>query len=137
MRIAFIVDTSALVAMATGERGYLEMRAIFADELGAIPTPALVEYHRVMAGAGNCPDPAALQLIDDLGLVVLPFGAQAAHAAVVANELYGTGNGRGGRLNMLDLMVYASAKVESLPILCTGDDFRSTDAAVHPASRIG
>lgn len=132
-----IVDTSALVAMATAEPGYLGMRAVFADELGAIPTPALVEYHRVMAGPGNTPDPAALQLIEDLELVVLPFGGQAAHAAVVANERYGTGNGRGGLLNMLDLMVYAVARVEVLPILCTGNDFRSTDAAIHPASRIG
>ena len=123
--------------MAIGEPGYLKLRAVFADELGALPTPALVEFHRVMARTGNYPDPVALQLIEDLGVVILPFGGQAAHAAVVANEHYGRGNGRGGLLNMLDLMVYAVAKVEGLPILCTGYDFGSTDAAIHPASRIG
>lgn len=135
MRISVIVDTSALVALARGEPGFRELRAVFADEYGAVPTPVLVEFHRVMARAGNSPDPAALTLIDDLGVLIMPFGSQAAHAAVIANERYGTGNGDGGKLNMLDLMVYAIAKVEDLPILCTGNDFTSTDAIIHPASR--
>jgi ribonuclease VapC len=44
-------------------------------------------------------------------------------------------NGRGGRLNLLDLMVYAAARRTGLPILCTGADFAASGAAVHPASR--
>ena len=135
MNISFVVDTSVLVAMAKGEPGYRELRTVFANEIAALPTPALVEFHRVMAPAGNRPDANALMLIEDLGLHVMPFGVQAAHAAVIANELYGSGNGRGGLLNMLDLMVYAVAKVEGLPILCTGKDFAATDAVLHPASR--
>lgn len=132
-----IVDTSAVVAMARGEKGFLELRAVFATELGAVPTPVLVEFNRVMAEAGDRPDLEALGLLDDLGVHIMPFGGPAAHAAIVANERFGGGNGRGGKLNLLDLMVYAVAKVEDLPVLCTGNDFSSTDIAIHPASRIG
>jgi ribonuclease VapC len=52
-----------------------------------------------------------------------------------AHRLHGLGNGRGGRLNMLDAMVYCGAKRLKRLILCTGRDFASTDAAIHPASR--
>ena len=45
------------------------------------------------------------------------------------------GNSKGGKLNLLDLMVYAVAKRTGRPILCTGRDFASTDADIHPASR--
>ena len=45
------------------------------------------------------------------------------------------GNSKGGKLNLLDLMVYAVAKRTGRPILCTGRDFASADADIHPASR--
>ncbi len=137
MRGSVVVDTSALIAMAKGEPGLEALRAVFVEEVGTVVTPVLVEYGIVTAGKGNQPDVVALRLLDDLGVHIMPFGAQAAHAAVIANEAYGKGNGRGGLLNLLDLMVYAAAKVEQLPILCAGRDFASTDAAIHPASRLG
>jgi ribonuclease VapC len=40
-------------------------------------------------------------------------------------------------LNLLDLMVYAVAKERGMPLLCTGNDFATTDLAIHPASRVG
>lgn len=70
-------------------------------------------------------------------LRLLPFGRPEAEAAAAANAVYGIGNVRGGSLNLLDLMVYASARVLERPILCTGRDFSATDAAIHSASRIG
>lgn len=133
-----IVDTSALVAIARGEAGYPALREALLDDLGLIPAPVVVEFQRVMATAGNRPDPAALQLIvdlADLGTHVHAFDAAAAAAAVAANELYGSGSGRGSPLNLLDLMVYGVARVTGLPILCTGFDFARTDIAIHPSSR--
>ncbi len=59
-----------------------------------------------------------------------------AHLAEAANEAHGTGNHRGGTLNLLDLMVYGMAKRTGRPILCTGRDFAATGIAIHPASRI-
>jgi len=105
---------------------------------GLIPAPVMVEFRRVTAGPGNVMHPEASLLLDqlwDAGLSIEPFTAEDAQIASLANERYGTGNRRGGRLNMLDLMVYAMARRTGRPILCTGTDFQSTDAAIHEASR--
>ncbi|MFM2099239.1 MAG: hypothetical protein RLZZ366_778 [Pseudomonadota bacterium] len=91
-----------------------------------------------MSLEGNRPNPAVEALLSaliDAGTVTLPFDLIMARAAAKANVRYGTGNGRGGALNMLDLMVYAVARLKGLPILCTGKDFLQTDAKIHPASR--
>lgn len=126
--------------MANGERGFETLRAVFDDHDGVIPAVVLVEFHRVTSGFGNFPDPDATIVIDGLlanGSEVVDFDQTTADVAVAANPRFGSGNGSGAKLNLLDLMVYAVAKVENLPILCTGNDFASTDAAIHPASRIG
>jgi ribonuclease VapC len=135
-----IVDTSALVAVARAERGWEPIWNALHSELGFIPAPALVELSRVTSDKDNLPHAGVTQLLETLAsckIVVESFTARDAQAAITANTLYGSGNGKGGKLNMLDLMVYAMAKARSLPILCTGDDFPTTDALIHPASRIG
>lgn len=133
-----IVDTSALVAIARQEAEWETMsRAILASR-ALIPAFALVEYRRVMARAGNEPDPDAEALIAAYlrrGFRIEPFTAEDGEAACAANPLYGSGNGRGGRLNLLDLMVYGMARRLGLPILCTGRDFAATGISIHPASR--
>lgn len=68
-------------------------------------------------------------------LRVHAFDADDAAVAAEANMAHGTGNGRGGSLNLLDLMVYAVARRLGLPILCTGRDFAATGIDLHPASR--
>lgn len=103
-----------------------------------IPAPVMVEFRRVTALPGNSPDPIADQILDQIlvGLSrIEDFTAPDAEQAASANPLFGSGNGRGGTLNLLDLMVYAIARRMDLPILCTGRDFASTDAKIHPASR--
>ena len=62
--------------------------------------------------------------------------ADHAATAATAQIAFGKGNGRGGALNLLDLMVYAVAKDSGMPLLCTGRDFASTDAHIHPSSRV-
>lgn len=134
-----IVDSSALVAVYRRERGFEAILAAVAA--GArIPTPVLVEFERVVTKGGSLPAENAQsflkQLIDGLGASVEPFTAADAAIASKANVEHGSGNGRGGRLNLLDLMVYATARRLGLPILCTGTDFASTGIAIHPASRL-
>lgn len=105
---------------------------------GVIPTPVLVEFRRVTSLAENAPDPhvdAMLAQLYRIGTLVLPFSLEHAEAATAANPLHGSGNGKGGPLNLLDLMVYGVAAVTGLPILCTGKNFAATDALLHPASR--
>ena len=108
------------------------------SEAGQIPAPVLVEFRCVTALGGNRSDPEIDAFLAELirsGIVVSAFNASHADEAAVANDLYGSGNGRGGLLNMLDLMVYAVARTLRLPILCTGKVFAATDAILHPASR--
>ena len=133
-----IIDTSALVAIAREEAGRDQLRDAILDDPGLIPAPVVIEFHRVTAGAGNVPDEDAIMLLDQLigaGCSIEPFTAADAATAAVANGNFGTGNGRGGRLNMLDLIVYAMARRTLRPVLCTGRDFATTDVGIHPASR--
>ena len=74
-------------------------------------------------------------LIDN-GAEIAAFEHRHADITATARDLYGKGNGIGGKLNFGDLMVYAIAKDSGQPLLCTGSDFASTDLVLHPASRI-
>ena len=133
-----IVDTSALVAAANDEPGSDGLKR--AMLLGGIaPTPVLVEYRRVVTRRGAHPAPEAeafLQSLLGAELFVEAFTNEDADLAAAANLAHGAGNGRGGTLNLLDLMVYGMAKRMKLPILCAGRDFAATDIEVHPASRL-
>lgn len=132
-----IVDTSALMAIAKGEEGdELLLRAIYDGE-GLLPAPVLVEFRRVAFGRSSLATRADAEvliatLVPDR-LTLVPFTPDQGRTAAAANERFGKGHG--GTLNLLDLMVYACAKVERRPILCTGRDFAATDALIHPASR--
>lgn len=133
-----IVDTSALIAVLFAEEGAEPLIGALAAETGVIPAPVLVEFHRVAARVHNVRDPDADALITHIlsgAITIDAFDAAAAEHAVLANAEYGRGNGRGGMLNILDLMVYGMAKARGEPILCTGMDFAATDADLHPASR--
>lgn len=92
----------------------------------------------MIAVTRNSPHPEASALLDRLTsdcLHIEPFTPADADLAADAIERHGTGNGRGGTLNPLDLMVYGMAKRTGLSILCTGRDFAQTDIPIHPASR--
>lgn len=133
-----IVDTSALVAVLRREEGYQPILDALVREESLIPAPVLLEFTRVAAGEGNAPNPQAEALVATLlgaRVSVLPFGAEAAHHAAEANAAHGRGNGRGGLLNILDLMVLGCARSEGRPILCTGRDFAASGADLHTASR--
>ncbi len=135
-----IADTSALVAASTKEDGHERMRAALTSDGVHVPAPVVVEFERVTALAGNVPDPRArafLDLLIDIGATVVAFDGAMSHAAAAANSMFGTGSGHKAKLNLFDLMVYGMAITMGLPILCTGNDFAATDAAIHPASRVG
>lgn len=133
-----IVDTSALAAIVFDEAGIGPIITALGRESGTIIAPVIVELRRVTGLSRNQPSGVVDRLLEKLQrarIVIGPFTAAAAEAALVANARYGSGGGLGGPLNMLDLMVYGAAKVAGLPILCTGKDFTATDALIHPASR--
>lgn len=133
-----IVDTSALIAIASEEEGWQALRTALLSEPALIPSPVLVEFNLVTSREGNAPDEAAQEMLNHLLVTwatTIPFTTEDAALSVEARRLYGRGNGRGGKLNMLDIMVYCMAKRLDRPILCTGRDFAATDARIHPGSR--
>ena len=105
-----IVDTSALIAILTGEEGSAALLDALDAEPALLPAPARVELLRVASGSRLQLADQAQQLLaewEDGGLTTIPFDARHAEIASQANSLYRSGNGQGGLLNLLDLMVYA------------------------------
>jgi ribonuclease VapC len=132
-----IVDTSALVAILKSEAGHGALLDAIGREGGSLPAPAMLEYDRVTRVTPNAGK--ALELLDlcaQRGLAIVAFTADHARIAADGNGRYGKGNGTGGRLNILDLMVYAVARERGEPLLCTGRDFATTDLVLHAASRL-
>lgn len=135
-----IVDTSALVAILLREPGAEALLDAIARDGGLLPSPARVEYLRVAAGSRVGLGREAemlLERFERLGLDTIAFTDEHARIASEANLRYGKGIESGGVLNLLDLMVYAVAKERGKPLLCTGNDFATTDLVIHPASRTG
>lgn len=133
-----IVDTSALIAIASNEEGWEALRSALFGEPALLPAPVIVEFNLVTSVSGNAPDVPAQRLLSSAlsrSVAVHPFTAEDAALSIDAHRVYGRGNGRGGKLNMLDIVVYCMAKRLDRPILCTGRDFASTDARIHPGSR--
>ena len=133
-----IVDTSALLAILLREPGAGMLLDAIVQDGGMLPSPARVEFLRVASGSRVGLGPEASILLDrfeQIGLSTVAFTDEHARIACEANQRYGKGNGRGGLLNLLDLMVYAVAKDRDLPLLFTGRDFGSTDVRVHRSSR--
>lgn len=133
-----IVDTSALIAVLLGEEGSREILDALDEQAGMLPAPALAEFWAVASGSRVDAAQQARELMDewrDGGLTVLPFTEDHALRVREAIPLHGKGNGRGGLLNLVDLMVYAVAKERGEPLLCTGKDFAATDLVLHAASR--
>jgi ribonuclease VapC len=134
-----IVDTSALVAILLDEEGGAAMLDTLTTATGAIPAPVCVEFLRVAGGQRlglRAQALALLEQLERLGHVVVAFTSSHAAIATAAEPRYGSGNGHGAPLNLLDLMVYAVARERGEPLLCTGKDFAATDLELHGASRL-
>lgn len=121
------------------EEGYEALREILLGEPIVVPAVVIVELSRVALRRGVADETIArfFQQLWRGQYRVEPLSAEMALIAHEANRRFGSGNGAGGLLNLLDLMVYATAKALDRSILCTGNDFSSTDVKIHPASRIG
>lgn len=134
-----IVDTSALIAILLGEPGWETLRRALESGPRNVPAPVITELQLVTGRRGGGDPERAKALLDALfadGVEVASFERRHAEMTSAAREQYGKGNGRGGLLNFGDLMVYAVAKDKGEPLLCTGQDFTTTDLEIHPASRL-
>lgn len=126
-----VVDSSAIVANVLGEPGAEEIdHLVAAYSQPLLSAATLVETGMVLASrlGGEGLDVVG-RFLSRTGTSVLPFTEEHAIEAVRGWRRYGKGN-HPAALNLGDCFTYGLAKVERLPILCTGDDFARTDAEV-------
>ncbi|TQN37971.1 ribonuclease VapC [Blastococcus colisei] len=125
-----VVDTSALVAIMTGEpaRGWL------ADQLSSatgrfIAAPTALELGIVLEARASAAVGIAKRTLREARIVVVPFDEELADRAQDAWRRFGKGR-HSAALNFGDCCTYALAEQSGHPILCVGDDFRRTDLPV-------
>ncbi|RWM09881.1 MAG: type II toxin-antitoxin system VapC family toxin [Mesorhizobium sp.] len=127
-----IIDSSALVAILRAEPGHDRfVRAITDAARRLIAAPTLLETSMVLAGGWQD------EILDRLdaflrtaSVETIAFSAD--HAAVARQAFLRYGKGRHpAALNFGDCIAYATARLEAMPLLFKGDDFRLTD--IEPA----
>jgi ribonuclease VapC len=122
------LDASVVIAILQSESGAMDLvdRILDADVV-RIGTPTVVEIAIVLAHKRQRPAMADVEaLMDELGIVVVPFGADHVKAAVSAFERFGRGRHKAA-LNFGDCMAYATAAVAGDTLLFVGNDFSKTD----------
>ncbi len=128
-----IVDSSAIVAIVMRETDRESfIRALAQGAPASISASTLLEASIVLLA--RMPDAPAFteidQLIQSAGIEIQPTTHTDAIAAREAFRLYGKGRGHPAGLNFGDCFTYALARRLGRPILCKGDDFKHTDAAI-------
>src|SRR5438309_1958415 len=124
-----VLDTSAIIATLTNEPDSSRFRAaMLAAETLLISSVTVLET-RIVLFARLGPDAVSLfdELLENAGIVVVPFDDEMATAAFDAFRRYGKGQGHPAQLNIIDRSAYALAKVRSQPLLFKGGDFDRTD----------
>ena len=128
-----VIDSSALVAVLTGEEGSRALLdAIEGDPVRMMAAPTLLEASIVLERRGG----RELVEILDVFLAriraeVRPFGAEHLSIARTAFSRFGKGRHPAG-LNFGDCFSYALAQIEGEPLLFKGTDFSQTDATSAP-----
>lgn len=128
-----IVDTSAIVAIVSGESGAQVLKeALERSPNSRMSAPNYVELCAIMQRRDR-PEISRLvdRLLDDYGIQVEAVDADQARVAAQAYRDYGRGSGHPARLNLGDTYSYALAQVTGEPLLFRGDDFTHTD--IRPA----
>jgi ribonuclease VapC len=127
-----VIDSSALIAVLRREVEADRFLQVIASTIGCVVSSvSLLETSLVLAGRDG--DATAWSDLDALitraGIDVV---AQDQEQAIAAREAFlRFGKGRSpARLNLGDCATYALAKVRGARILCKGDDFTRTDAAL-------
>ena len=123
-----ILDTSAIVAILFREPGC----DVLLDKLAGAPSPAVgvptLTEAAIVVSARIKRDARTLiaRFLMEGSIATVPFGEDHYGAAIEAWLRYGKGRHKAA-LNFGDCMSYATAKLSNQPLLCTGDDFSSTD----------
>ena len=122
------LDSSALIAILFGEYGHLDLvdRILAADQV-RVGTPTLVETCMVFAGRRRAKAAGDVdELLQEMGVTVVPFGEREWHAAAEAALQFGRGR-HPAKLNFGDCLAYAAAATANDSLLFVGNDFSKTD----------
>jgi len=123
-----IIDASAILAIAFREPGFEKILDRITDtEVVAAGTPTLAEAGIVLHARIGAESRGMLErLLDELGIVEIPFGELHWREAVDAFRRFGKGRHRAS-LSFGDCLTYAVTKLAAEPLLHRGEDFGKTD----------
>jgi ribonuclease VapC len=123
-----ILDTSALVAIVLREPSWERLLdKIAGEESVGVAAPTLAETGIVLAARlGRDPRSLLARLVEELGLVTIPFSDAHGREAVGAYQRFGKGR-HPASVNFGDCLSYAAAKLAEAPLLCVGQDLPKTD----------
>jgi ribonuclease VapC len=123
-----VVDTSALVAVVTGETaGERCVEILGSAQAISVSAVSLVEAGIVLESRHGPTVAGELDLlIQALQIMVVPVDAAQAAIARQAYRLYGKGR-HPAALNFGDCFSYALARLSVAPLLFVGNDFNQTD----------
>ncbi|MFZ4507234.1 MAG: type II toxin-antitoxin system VapC family toxin [Fimbriimonas sp.] len=128
-----IVDSSALIAVVSGEEDGARIHEVLLNHLGRVRMSAatLLETQIVV---DRRDDPVLArrldQLIETYAIEVVPFTEDLAKISRGAYRDFGKGSGHRAQLNFGDCISYALAAHSGEPLLCKGNDFAHTDLAL-------
>jgi len=130
-----VVDSSAVIAIFRQEHDADDYARIIATDDDPVMSAAnLVEISIVLRGLKEIAPDRAERWLDDFieaaGIRIEPVTPDQANAARSAHLQFGKGTGHSAGLNYGDCFAYALAKVMEAPLLCKGNDFRSTDIGI-------
>jgi ribonuclease VapC len=130
-----VIDTSALVAMLSGEPEAERFEAAMeGDAVRLMSTASYLEAAIVIETRFGEPGGRELDLwLHRAAVDLVSVDVDQADAARVAYRMYGRGRHRAS-LNYGDCFSYALAKVSGQPLLFKGDDFTHTDIGVAVVS---
>jgi ribonuclease VapC len=123
-----VVDTSALVAVALGEKeGSWVFDVMDRTDRRLVSAASIVELAAVLSGRlGGIGPGVARSIMYKGGFEDVTFGGDQVDFAMQALVLFGKGR-HPAALNLGDCFVYGLARSQGLPIVCLGNDFHRTD----------
>lgn len=122
------IDSSALLAILFSESAALELvDQILEAPTARIGTPTVVETAIVLSSRrGRQSFKDVVELLDEMGVTIVPFDTAQMAAAVDAFHRFGRGRHKAG-LNFGDCLAYGTAVTARDSLLYIGNDFSKTD----------
>ncbi len=120
-----VLDTSALIAVLRREPAYEACKAALGRGTPMLMSAGTLAEAFIVAGRRNVGLEMA-ELIDALGVEIVPVTSAAARRVAAAHARWGKGVHPAG-LNFGDCFAYALAQENSCALLYVGDDFARTD----------